>query len=119
MEVENQKEERKHSRLARYVRFTHDEYEKISEDEKRMRKTAQELLKKAYFGHGPSVLLMTDEEKNHLCTQIQRIGNNVNQIAKLVNSGFALGFESELETIRAQLTALLGWMTAKYRKSRE
>ena len=107
------------TRLARYVRFTSDEYKQILEDEIRTKKSAQQLLKNAYFGNGPSVMLMTDEDRDKICIQLQRIGNNVNQIAHRINSGFALGFGSEIETIRTQLSALLAWMTAKYRINRK
>src|SRR4051812_27379113 len=102
----------KHSRRAIYVRFTADEYKQITEDEVRTKKTAQQLLKNAYFGNGPTVMLMTDEDRDKICTQLQRIGNNVNQIAHRVNSGFSLGFEKDIETIRAHLSTLLAWMTA-------
>ena len=119
MDTDNPPEKKKHSRQARYIRFTAGEYKKIEEDEVRSKKSAQELLKSAYFSHGPTVILMTDEERDRLCTQLQKVGSNINQIAKKVNSGFALGFEQELETVRAQLSALLAWMTAKYKNHRE
>lgn len=119
MNAINSSEMKRPTRLARYIRFTADEYKKISDDEIRTKKSAQELLKNAYFNQGPTVMLMTDEDRDRICTQIQRIGSNANQIAKRVNSGFALGFVEEIEVIRGQLTALLAWMTAKYRTHRD
>ena len=106
------------TRTARYVRFTPDEYDQILEDERIADKSAQELLKRAYFGKGPLVILMTDDDKDRMCSQIHRIGNNVNQIARKINSGFSYGFNKEIEDVRAQLTALLAWMTSKYRANR-
>jgi len=106
------------TRQARYVRFTTEEYEQISEDERRSGKGVQDLLKKAYFGNGRIVVLMTDEDKDKLMSQIMRIGNNVNQIAKRVNSGFAEGFSHDVANVRSQLTAIMAWLTAKYNAHR-
>ena len=102
------------TRPARYVRFSEKEYAQILEDERRADKSAQELLKQAYFGKGPLVVLMNDDEKDRLIAQIRRIGNNVNQIAKKINSGFSEGFNPEISEVRAMITALSGWFSAKY-----
>ena len=102
------------TRAARYVRFTPEEFQQIVEDETRTDKSAQELLKGAYFGKGRVVILMTDDDRDRLMTQISRIGNNVNQIAKRINSGFAYGFNQEVENVRSLLTALKVWLTTKY-----
>src|SRR5689334_2033248 len=98
-------ENRQRARMSRYVRFNPEEHRWLEEDEKRTGKTGSALLKEAYFGRKPTAVLMKDEDKNYLCIQINRIGNNVNQVAKRINSGFAQGFEQDLETIRAQLAA--------------
>ena len=105
-------------RLACYVRFTPEEFQRLQEDERVTGRNIQKLLKKAYFEREPTVLLMKDEDAKHFSAQILRIGNNVNQIARQLNSGFAYGFQNELETIRSQLTLLLSWVTSKYRAHR-
>ena len=45
MDIGNPMEKNKHTRLARYIRFTFDEYKKLEEDEVRSKRSAQELLK--------------------------------------------------------------------------
>ena len=106
------------TRRARYVRFTEEENQRLEEEEKQTGKTGPELLKEAYLGKKATAVLMKDDDKNHFCIQLNRIGNNVNQIAKRINSGFAQGYDQDIETVRAQLSALLAWMTAKYHTNR-
>lgn len=103
-------------RYAKYLRFTESEYRQLEKDETRSGKTAQELLKAAYFQDGGLALLMSDEEKAELLKQIHRIGHNVNQIARKVNSGFAEGFHAEINEVRSYLFRLLTVLTCKYRK---
>lgn len=102
------------TRAARYIRFSPEEYEKLLDDEKKTRLGAQDLLKRAYFGGGGIALLMTDEDRDRLMTELSRIGANVNQIAKKVNSGFREGFNQEIVEVRTHLTMILTWLTAKY-----
>lgn len=105
-------------RLACYIRLTEHENQRLQKDARLSGKSPQTLIKNAYFKGGPLVLLMPDEERDKLMAQLHRIGNNVNQIAKHLNSGFAYGFQQELESIRAQLTLIMTWITAKYKNHR-
>lgn len=114
MSEQNQNGSSPTTRPARYVRFSETEYAQILEDERRADKSAQDLLKQAYFGKGPLVVLMNDDEKDRVIAQIRRIGNNVNQIAKKINSGFSEGFNPEISEVRSMITALAGWFSAKY-----
>ena len=102
------------TRPARYIRFSPDEYEQVLMDEERTGKGIQELLKKAYFGNGRVVLLMTDQETSEMMAQIMRIGNNMNQVARKLNSGFGGDYNQEIVDARSMLTKLLSWLTAKY-----
>ncbi len=102
-------------RLVCYVRLTPQEHDKLVKDVLKAGKSAPALLKRAYFEKNPMIILMADPDRDHFIAQINRIGNNVNQIARHLNSGFAFGFQNELETIRAQLTILITWITARYR----
>lgn len=106
-------------RLACYIRLTQQEYDRLQKDSKLTGRPVQYLLKHAYFKGGPVVLLMQDEERDKFMVQLHRIGNNVNQIAKHLNSGFAFGFQPELENIRAQVTLIMTWLTAKYTSFRD
>ena len=105
-------------RLACYIRLTQVEHAQLERDALRSGRKPQALLKKAYFEKEALTILMADPDRNYFFTQLHRIGNNVNQIAKQLNSGFAFGFQQELETIRTQLTLLSTWATSKYRKNK-
>ena len=102
-------------RLACYIRLNQREHDRLQKDVLKSGKKATTLIKKAYFDQNPVVLLMSDPDRDHFFSEINRIGNNVNQVAKKLNSGFAYGFHQDLETIRSQLTILITWVTAKYR----
>lgn len=102
------------TRPARYVRFTPEEYAQLVEDEKRADRSVQDLLKNAYFKQGRVIILMSDSDKDQVIAQIRRIGNNVNQIAKRINSGFQEGFTPEIAEVRTMLTSLVSWLTGKY-----
>ena len=107
--------EGRNSRLACYIRLTDKEYSRLQSDAHLTGKSVQYLFKNAYFNGGPVVLLMRDEDRDRFMSQLHKIGNNVNQIAKHLNSGFAFGFQDELESIRSQITLMMTWLTAKYR----
>ncbi len=102
------------TRPARYIRFSPEEYEQVMLDEERTGKSVQDLLKKAYFGGGPVVLLMTDQETGEMMAQIMRIGNNMNQIARQLNSGFGGDYNQPIVEARAMLTKVQAWLSAKY-----
>ena len=108
----------KTSAFARFVRLTPEEHTQLLEDEKRTGRSAQELLKRVYFGKSPIVLLMSDVDRDEFLAQINRIGNNVNQIAKKLNTGIVFGFDQELSHVRILLTHLMNLLTAKYVQSK-
>ncbi len=102
------------TRPARYVRFSPEEYAQLLEDEKRSGKSVQDLLKFAYFKQGRVVVLMNDTDRDFFIGQVRRIGNNHNQIAKKLNSGYREGFAPEIAEVRVLLTALVSWLVGKY-----
>lgn len=102
-------------RLACYIRLTQQEHDRLQKEARVSGKGMQVLLKNAYFKGAPLVLLMQNDDRDKLMTQLHRIGNNVNQIAKHLNTGFAYGFQQELESIRSQLSLIMTWITARYR----
>lgn len=107
------------ARLACYIRLNKHEYDRLQKDAKITGRPVQYLLKHTYFKGGHVVLLMLDDDRDKFMAQLHRIGNNVNQIAKHLNSGFAFGFQQELETIRSQLSLIITWLTASYGSHRD
>ena len=98
------------------VRFSRGEYGQLENDTAIMGKTIPELLKESYF-IGPAVTpLMSKEDFKVLMGQLGRIGNNINQIARKVNSGFREGFYDEIVAVRGAFTSLLVLLTSTYGK---
>lgn len=112
-------EKHKTPQFARYVRLTPEENAQLEEDQTRTGRSAQDLLRSAYFGKGRVIILMTDEDKDTFLGQINRIGNNVNQIAKKLNTGIIYGFDDDITQVRILLTNLMRWITAKYTHFRD
>src|SRR5476649_2106184 len=76
---------RDHKRTT--VRFSDDEFSRITDEAKLSGLSIPNLLKKSHFRHKKLQLLLGEVERHAFCTEIRRIGNNVNQIARRVNSG--------------------------------
>ena len=110
----NLKEKKKYQYPSCFVRLSPEQHEQLKIDERRSGKSAAELMRIAYFEGGPMVLLMTDEDRHEVLTQISRIGNNVNQIAKRVNTGILFGFDQEISQMRVLLSHLMTFVTSKY-----
>ena len=108
------KEKKKYQYPSCFVRLSPEQHAQLKDDEIRSGKSAAELMRIAYFEGGPMVLLMADEDRHEVLTQISRIGNNVNQIAKRVNTGILFGFDQEISQIRILLSHLMTFVTSKY-----
>lgn len=88
------------------VRMTPLEYARILEDAKNFSQTVSERLKDVYFKNSPFTPAMPKEEAQRVATELARIGNNFNQIARRVNSGFMEGFNTAFDDVRDALSAL-------------
>jgi hypothetical protein len=105
-------EEKKKFRTT--VRFSRGEYSQLENDTGVIGKTIPELLKEAYFV-GPALTpLMKHDDLKMLMAQLGRIGNNINQIARKVNSGFREGFNDDIVAVRSAFTSLLVFLTSTY-----
>ena len=89
-----------------HVRFTEDQYSRIEDDARIYGKSIPELLRAAYFGSLPPRPAFSVEDAKRIVIAINRVGNNVNQVARHVNSGFRSGFAPMLDEIRAHLLAI-------------
>lgn len=106
------------SRLASYVRFNPDEFERIEKDHLKRNQSIPELLKEAYFGKPPVAILMTQEEQKSWIRELNQMGNNLNQIARKVNAGFRSELDTDLGLIRQKLTSLCSLITARIGQSK-
>ena len=84
-------------RLAVYVRFSEEEFKKLLEASRTVGKTLPTILKDHYFEKPIGRPLMANDMAKSVARELNRIGNNVNQIAKLVNSGIYEGWHQEFK----------------------
>ena len=89
-----------------HIRFTEKEYRKIIADAQTYRKTIPELLKAVYFRKKLRQPAMPPEDALRVHIELIRIGNNVNQIAKQLNSGFRQGFNPSVDEVRDDMRAV-------------
>lgn len=97
--------------LRCHVRFTDEEFEKIKKHKEYTGKTVPQLLKQAYFSKQIVLPLLSLVHFRDLIIELKRIGNNVNQIARKLNSESEkpelfslLKLNEELSRIRALFT---------------
>lgn len=69
------------------VRLTENEYEKISLMAIEQRKSVPRIFLDLLNQSIPQNILMSTENAKKLTTELNRIGNNINQIARKVNTG--------------------------------
>jgi hypothetical protein len=79
------------------VRFSAEQFERIKGDARTFGQSIPELLRSAYFGRKLVTPRFSVSDAERIVTAINRVGNNVNQIAKHLNSGFREGFQPLLE----------------------
>jgi hypothetical protein len=76
-----------------HVRFTEDEYEKLLKAQAETGLSIPDLLKKAFFKHRTLLQpLLSKEHVEQIMVELRRHGNNLNQIAKQINSGLRQGW---------------------------
>ncbi len=79
------------------VRFTEEEFAQLKIDVEITGLSIPKLLKLSHFSKKKLRLLLAAEERHQVCTELRRIGNNINQIARCVNSGALEGWYSEFQ----------------------
>jgi hypothetical protein len=99
---------------ASHVRFTIIEWTQLQNDQAVTGKSIPELLKSRYFKNGPLATLMSPAAQDYMLNELRRIGNNVNQIAKVLNSGFREGWNSALAQVRDDLDTLRRYVVGFY-----
>lgn len=96
------------------VRMTEDEKALIEVDSVNTGKSIPQLLKERYFSEGRQVTLITKPDLAALRAEIMRLGNNVNQIARRLNSGIRSGFNDEIKDVREQLDNIWAFLASRY-----
>ena len=102
-------------RLVAYVRLSPEEYSRLESDARASGESVAEIMKRVYFSKKPVVLLMGKDDQKSLMGALGRIGNNINQVARVLNSGFREGFSDDLTAVQRDFTALLTFLTARFK----
>ena len=89
-----------------HVRFTEKEYKKIENESRRLELSIPKLLKDAYFKRAPTKVLMGKKEVDIFRKDLNRIGNNLNQVARNINSGLLAGWCDSLDKILDEFRTL-------------
>lgn len=92
------------SKLRTTVRLTEEEFERILRESQATGLSLPKLLKQRYFKSSPLKVLMSKEERHALAAELRRIGNNVNQIARRMNSGALEGWHPEFAEVHSHLS---------------
>lgn len=93
-----------------HIRFTDEEYTQILEDAEIYNETIPNLLKAVYFRrHLPRPVMYPDDARRALA-ELSRMGNNVNQIARHLNSGFREGFNPSVEKMATAIEAMKNYI---------
>lgn len=88
------------------VRMSTKEYLQIVKESDLTGRSIPKLLREAYFGRPPQKVLMNKEDLMILRRDMNKIGNNLNQIARKINSGFMHGWNNTLELVLEQFQIL-------------
>jgi hypothetical protein len=99
METPQNKQIHKH-RHTTCVLFNEHEFEMIQKMRQTTGKSFPELLKQALFRRKELAQPLFDKESvAEIMTELRRQGNNINQIARHINSGMASGWNQSLNAL--------------------
>ena len=94
------------TRRALYLRFSEEEYSELLDLAHARGQKPQDFIKSIIFHGGDKRPLFNSENSQKLNAEIKRIGNNFNQIAKHLNSGFRRDWSDALENCAHDLEQL-------------
>jgi hypothetical protein len=107
--------EDKNGRRAFYVRLTEEEYKRIQTMVASIGITAPEIFRRALFDTINFVQpLFSKQDTKEIMTELSRQGNNINQIAKKVNSGFATGWDQSFNNMVRAYMDLRHFIASSY-----
>lgn len=96
------------------VKLSLKDYLSIKTLSQRLGKSVPSLLRECFFNGTDRRPLMDNESAKKFLVEINRIGNNINQIAKKVNSGIQYGWSMHLEQCVYELTKMREILGGQY-----
>lgn len=90
-----------------HVRFTEIEYRRIAKMKSLLGLSIPDILKQNTFKRMDLERpLFAKEDAERIITEIKRIGNNLNQIARKINSGLSAGWNQPFNTLCVEVARL-------------
>ena len=93
-------------RHAIYVRISPEEHQRLIADAETFGKSAPDLLREVYFQRPQATPLLAKSDTHTVIVALSRIGNNLNQIARQVNSGGRQGVTPEFTALAEEVMVL-------------
>ena len=110
-ETENDKKPKHLPRT--HVRFSDQEFAVIERASVTTGRSIPWLLKTAFFNIGEVSPMFDKESARNFITALNRIGVNINQIAREINSGIRRGWNKEFEELNLSLRQILQQLAAR------
>ncbi len=98
------------------VKFSENEFIEIKKAQVTTGESIPTLLKNAFFQNSLKLRtpMFSDVEARKITNQIARLGNNINQIARKVNSGLAKGWSQEIREVIQELKIIRQFLLGQY-----
>ena len=93
-------------RHAVYVRMSPEEHLRLTADAEIFGKSPPDMLREGYFHGAQATPLISKGDIHSVIVALSRIGNNVNQIARQVNTGVRQGFNAEFTAVTEEVMVL-------------
>ena len=100
--------------MSSCVKFSKDEYERITAEASIFGESIPWVLKNSHFNKKPVVPMFAFDDARKIISALARIGNNVNQIARKINSGFREGSNDYLCNISEDIHVLRTFAEGTY-----
>jgi len=79
-----------------HVRLTESQYKQLTKESQIMDKSKAEMLREGYFKGKKITILFDMATANNMYKEMNKIGVNINQITKRINSGLSVGLYEDL-----------------------
>lgn len=89
-----------------HVRMSRTEYKRIKRESELLGKSIPTLLRESYFRKPPGRVLLSGNDLVILRKDLNRIGNNLNQIARKLNAGLMHGWSNSLDLVLEEFQTL-------------
>jgi len=97
-----------------HVRLSEEQYLFLQKEQRITGKSIPTVLKERCFSKPLTKVLLSPEEQRVLLVELRRIGTNVNQIARRVNSGLREGWYEAMEKVAQDLSNVRQWIAGIY-----